>query len=1139
MWKGKSNILVAVRVRPLSKTEKQRGHRSILEVMDGKVVVVKDPKEKENASDILRQNRSREKRYAFDYAFGPGSSSETVFRNTTEFLIDGVLSGFNATVFAYGATGAGKTFTMLGTETHPGIMFQTLRALFDKSSRIEQDKSQGVEYRISLSYLEVYNELIRDLLTPSSDYLELREDPIKGPTVSGISEISVDSPEHVMRLLQQGNKRRTQEPTAANKESSRSHAVLQIIIEQRDSAPGAEASVKVGKLSMIDLAGSERASNTQNRGLRLIEGANINRSLLALGNCINALGKMKGRGGYIPYRDSKLTRLLKDSLGGNCRTVMITNVSPASFHFEETVNSLKYANRAKDIKTNVKRNVLNVKYHISEYVSLIKGLKGEIAMLRGKLATSDSKESSSTNNIQIEPEVAIATSGLQQAEDVRHSRLFNELRTAIVANFRERMQLRRGQIEIESINVQNHIEIERRQATIARLEADLEMMGQENDELSGFDDDLDDEIDESIGVTLGDENDGDDSDVVIVEEEDLDDHQIVRSTSDDERENDDDIEEEDISFEGKQNAEAHSGKQGRPRKRASKRVSARQRRKGAIENTLKEIEMMRTAMEANNRVKDDIIRRLDENRKQSDEMHHDLSRRAKSNERRSLMELEYRVLQVELEKLELERSTMLQEMVVKQKNQILDEARQQLRLRDMIISAQRQLLEENNIMIGAKLQRMFERLVPMEAFWGTRGIDSGGDENTSMIAQVASELQKAGQPGDDWGVSEAVFPESKIKSIETVTYNPTISIRPNRSGKDEPAIHKTARSPRQKKSDSTSVSSKVQRVAAKVKRSKSSAYVRETNLIKRRLQSERKRRRARRRQRFQEKHDPPLIEGKNEENTSNRQSYSFEKKPEDKSHRDTSRKRERKKAKALQKRVLSASGKQWADRLKMYLVTPRRKNRSNGRSSSTKKAANEQGSPRMKKQNDDNKAANGEASGETFSAANVAKRISNALMKKEGVPSPQQQLAPPPPPKKASKFLRESSDVPTGAQSPVHLGVNDTDIVEQKMVDQNDENKVADRTGTPLPHIKPSGRWSPVNSPEQRGRRRTHREGKMDDDKRHGRGIRPVLHRLNAKLRRGRGRRRSKSREPRERSQTRSGTVMSELPTITNLAIEI
>ena len=305
-----------------------------------------------------------------------------------------------------------------------------------------------------------------------------------------------------MRLLQRGNKRRTQEPTAANRESSRSHAVLQIVIEQRDSAPGVEQAVKIGKLSMIDLAGSERASNTQNRGIRLIEGANINRSLLALGNCINALGEKKDAADTF-HTDSKLTRLLKDSLGGSCRTVMITNVSPASFHFEETINSLKYANRAKNIKTNVKRNVLNVKYHISEYVSLIKGLKSEISLLRNKLQDGGGK---GNNDAAVVDAIVANAEITMEKKNVRIfaiPKFFEELRTAIVANFRERMQLRRGQIEIESINVQNHIEIERRMATIARLEADLELMGEANDELSGFDDDLDDEIDEHIGVNYG------------------------------------------------------------------------------------------------------------------------------------------------------------------------------------------------------------------------------------------------------------------------------------------------------------------------------------------------------------------------------------------------------------------------------------------------------------------------------------------------------------------------------------------------------------------------------------------------------------------------------------------------------------
>lgn len=167
--------------------------------------------------------------------------------------------------------------------------------------------------------------------------LELREDPIKGPTVAGVTELVMNNTDDVMEQLHKGNKMRTQESTGANAESSRSHAVLQISVEHRDKN-GKDK--KIGKLSMVDLAGSERAANTSNRGIRLLEGANINRSLLALGNCINALTS-GSKGSYVPYRDSKLTRMLKDSLGGNCRTVMIAACSPAATSFDETVNTLK------------------------------------------------------------------------------------------------------------------------------------------------------------------------------------------------------------------------------------------------------------------------------------------------------------------------------------------------------------------------------------------------------------------------------------------------------------------------------------------------------------------------------------------------------------------------------------------------------------------------------------------------------------------------------------------------------------------------------------------------------------------------------------------------------------------------------
>lgn len=335
--------------------------------------------------EAFRQNRSREKHYAFDYAFGENSTQVEVFDKTTRFLIDGVLQGFNATVFAYGATGAGKTYTMLGEVNSPGLMLMTFIELFEKIEKLSYDRA----YKAKLSYLEIYNEMIRDLLNPSDANIEIREDPTKGVQVANLSEIMAMSPEEVISSIRLGNKRRTQEPTMANETSSRSHAVLQITVEHKDKASGVSSDIMVGKLSLIDLAGSERASNTMNRGLRLIEGANINRSLLALGNCINALCESveKGTKVYIPYRDSKLTRLLKDSLGGNCRTVMVACISPFVNTYEDTHNTLKYANRAKNIKTNAKRNVFNVNSHISKYTQIISSLKQEIVELRTQLQT--------------------------------------------------------------------------------------------------------------------------------------------------------------------------------------------------------------------------------------------------------------------------------------------------------------------------------------------------------------------------------------------------------------------------------------------------------------------------------------------------------------------------------------------------------------------------------------------------------------------------------------------------------------------------------------------------------------------------------------------------------------------------------
>lgn len=203
----------------------------------------------------------------------------------------------------------------------------------------------------------------------------MREDPVKGVSLAGATEFRVRTVDEVMVYLFQGNKRRTTESTNANQTSSRSHAVFQICLNLTPRARGAVFEENSGKLSLIDLAGSERGNATENRGIRLREGAKINQSLLALANCINALGDRAKRGTYIPYRDSKLTRMLKDSLGGNCKTVMIATVSPASSSFDETMNTLKYANRAKNITTRPIENKRLVEFHVAEYKSVIEDLK--------------------------------------------------------------------------------------------------------------------------------------------------------------------------------------------------------------------------------------------------------------------------------------------------------------------------------------------------------------------------------------------------------------------------------------------------------------------------------------------------------------------------------------------------------------------------------------------------------------------------------------------------------------------------------------------------------------------------------------------------------------------------------------------
>lgn len=275
----------------------------------------------------------------------------------------------------------GKTHTMVGNAKQPGVMVQAISDLF---SLVGQETDPDVKHKVQVSYIEIYNECLRDLLVPDTPDLELREDAEGNSVVCGVQRKEIETSAEMMDLLKDGNRRRTQEATFANRASSRSHAVLEVTVDRWSTVPGTTTAVQSGRLFMIDLAGSERAQASGNNGQRMVEGQHINRSLLALGNCINALGGGQ-KSSYVNYRDSKLTRMLKDSLCGNCRTVMIACASPASNHFEETYNTMNYANRAKNIKTKVAKNITVVEAHVAQYVEMIAGLREQVTSLKDQL----------------------------------------------------------------------------------------------------------------------------------------------------------------------------------------------------------------------------------------------------------------------------------------------------------------------------------------------------------------------------------------------------------------------------------------------------------------------------------------------------------------------------------------------------------------------------------------------------------------------------------------------------------------------------------------------------------------------------------------------------------------------------------
>ncbi|KAG7244245.1 hypothetical protein INR49_004383 [Caranx melampygus] len=384
-----SNVKVAVRVRPMNRREKDLKTKCVV-TMEGNQTVLHPPITNVNKGDP----RNQPKVFAYDYCFWSMDESQkdkfagqdVVFQCLGESLLDNAFMGYNACIFAYGQTGSGKSYTMMGSAEQPGLIPRLCSSLF---SRTVQEAREGESFTVEVSYMEIYNEKVRDLLDPkgSRQALRVREHKVLGPYVDGLSRLAVASYKDIESLMSEGNKSRTVAATNMNEESSRSHAVFNIILTHTlmDLQSGTTGE-KVSKLSLVDLAGSERAAKTGAAGERLKEGSNINKSLSTLGLVISALadqGAGKNKSKFVPYRDSVLTWLLKDSLGGNSRTAMVATISPAADNFDETLSTLRYADRAKNI---VNHAVVNE----DPNARIIRELREEVEKLREQLTEAES-----------------------------------------------------------------------------------------------------------------------------------------------------------------------------------------------------------------------------------------------------------------------------------------------------------------------------------------------------------------------------------------------------------------------------------------------------------------------------------------------------------------------------------------------------------------------------------------------------------------------------------------------------------------------------------------------------------------------------------------------------------------------------
>ncbi|XP_053775294.1 kinesin-like protein KIF1A isoform X9 [Desmodus rotundus] len=438
-----ASVKVAVRVRPFNSREMSRDSKCIIQ-MSGSTTTIVNPK----------QPKETPKSFSFDYSYWSHTSPEDinyasqkqVYRDIGEEMLQHAFEGYNVCIFAYGQTGAGKSYTMMGKQEkdQQGIIPQLCEDLF---SRINDTTNDNMSYSVEVSYMEIYCERVRDLLNPKNKgNLRVREHPLLGPYVEDLSKLAVTSYNDIQDLMDSGNKARTVAATNMNETSSRSHAVFNIIFTQkRHDAETDITTEKVSKISLVDLAGSERADSTGAKGTRLKEGANINKSLTTLGKVISALAEMdsgpnknkkKKKTDFIPYRDSVLTWLLRENLGGNSRTAMVAALSPADINYDETLSTLRYADRAKQIRCNA---VINE----DPNNKLIRELKDEVTRLRDLLYAQGLGDITDTNTVPGGPKLTNALVGMSPSSSL--SALSS--RAASVSSLHERLLFAPGSEE--------------------------------------------------------------------------------------------------------------------------------------------------------------------------------------------------------------------------------------------------------------------------------------------------------------------------------------------------------------------------------------------------------------------------------------------------------------------------------------------------------------------------------------------------------------------------------------------------------------------------------------------------------------------------------------------------------------------